>query len=94
MKKSINPQVMEIQRRFFEAVDQAKAMGKTSGLKAFCEEHSLNRVKYYRIKGDLSNPSEEIHYKSRDMDALLYVCRDFGVSPTWLLLGRGALEIR
>ena len=94
MKKSINPQVMEIQRRFFEAVDLAKALGKTSGLKSFCEEHSLNRVKYYRIKGDLSKPIDEMHYKSIDIDALLYVCRDFGVSPTWLLLGRGTLEIR
>ena len=94
MKKSINPQVMEIQRRFFEAVDLAKALGKTSGLKSFCDEHNLNPVKYYRIKGDIGKPIEEMHYKSIDIDALLYLCRDFGVSPSWLLLGRGALQIK
>lgn len=94
MKKSINPQVIEIQRRFFEAVDLAKALGKTCGLKSFCDEHNLNPVKYYRIKGDIGKPIEEMHYKSIDIDALLYLCRDFGVSPSWLLLGRGTLQIK
>ena len=51
-------------------------------------------MKYYRIKGDLGKPIEEMHYKSIDLDALLYVCRDFGVSADWLLLGRGILEIK
>ncbi|ERI85158.1 hypothetical protein HMPREF1981_02045 [Bacteroides pyogenes F0041] len=93
MKKTINPQVLDIQRRFFEAISLAKSLGKTTGLKSFCEAHNLNLVKYYRIKGDLGKPIEEMHYKAIDIDALLYVCRDFGVSPDWLLLGRGKLDI-
>lgn len=94
MKKSINPQVMDIQRRFFEAISLAKSLGKTTGLKSFCEDHNLNLVKYYRVKGGLGKPIEEMHYKSIDIDALLYVCHDFGVSADWLLLGRGKLEIK
>lgn len=94
MKKTINPQVIDIQRRFFEAISMAKAMGKTTGLKSFCEAHRLNRVKYYRIKNDLNKPIAEMHYKAIDIDALLYVCRDFGVSSEWLLLGRGELQIK
>lgn len=94
MKKTINPQVIDIQRRFFEAIARAKALKKTRGLKPFCEEHNLNLIKYYRIKSDLGKPIKEMQYKTIDIDALLYVCRDFGVSSDWLLLGRGKLEIR
>lgn len=94
MKKTINPQVLDIQRRFFEAISLAKLLGKTTGLKSFCEAHNLNLVKYYRIKGDLGKPIGEMHYKAIDIDALLYVCRDFSVSTDWLLLGRGKLEIK
>lgn len=94
MKKTINPQVLDIQKRFFDAIALAKALKKTTGLKSFCEDHNLNLVKYYRIKGDLGKPINEMHYKAIDIDALLYLCRDFGVSADWLLLGRGKLEIR
>lgn len=94
MKKTINPQVIDIQRRFFEAISIAKELGRTTGLKSFCEEHNLNLVKYYRIKGDLGKPIEEMHYKAIDIDALAYVCLDFGVLPDWLLLGKGELKIR
>lgn len=94
MKKCINPQVIEIQKRFFEAIQRAKELGRTTGLKSFCEAHSLNLVKYYRIKGDLGKPIEAMHYKAIDIDALAYLCQDFGVSPEWLLLGRGSLQIK
>ena len=94
MKKCINPQVIEIQKRFFDAIARAKELGKTTGLKSFCEEHKLNLVKYYRIKNDLGKPIEEMQYKAIDVDALLYVCKDFGVSTEWLLLGSGELVIK
>lgn len=94
MKKSINPQVIDIQKRFFQALQLAKEVGRTTGLKPFCEAHNLNTVKYYRIKNDLGKPIEQMHYKVIDIDALLYLCRDFGVSPEWLLLGKGELKLR
>lgn len=94
MKKTINPQVIDIQKRFFTAIQMAKEVGRTTGLKSFCEDHNLNLVKYYRVKGGLGKPIKEMHYKSIDIDALLYVCHDFGVSADWLLLGRGKLEIK
>ena len=50
MKKSINPRAIEIQRRFFEALDMAISLGKVNGLKGFCDTHKLNRTKYSRIK--------------------------------------------
>lgn len=91
MKKSINPRAIEIQRRFFEALDTAISSGKVNGLKGFCDSHKLNRTKYSRIKNDLNKPIEEMTYKMIDLDALSGICTDFGVSAEWLLLGRGKM---
>lgn len=91
MKKSINPQALAIQRRFFEALETAISLGKISGLKGFCDEHALNRTKYSRLRNDMNKPIEEMTYKMIDLDALSSICKDFGVSAEWLLLGRGKM---
>lgn len=94
MKKVINPQAIEIQKRFFEALDVAIESGTINGLKGFCDNHSLNRVKYCNIKAELTKPLSErkkTNYKIIDLDALAYICNDFKVSPEWLLLGRGKM---
>lgn len=91
MKKSINPQALSIQRRFFEALEMAISLGKINGVKRFCDSHNLNRTKYSRIKNDLNKPIDEMTYKMIDIDALAGICADFGVSPEWLLLGRGKM---
>lgn len=91
MKKTINPQAMQIQRRFFEALDMAITLGKIEGLQGFCKSHGLNRTKYSRIKNTLDKPLNEMTYKMIDIDALSGICIDFGVSPEWLLLGRGKM---
>jgi len=91
MKKSINPRAIEIQRRFFEALDLAISLGAINGLKGFCDAHQLNRTKYSRLKNNLDKPLEETTYKMIDIDALAGICTDFGVSPEWLLLGRGKM---
>lgn len=94
MKKSINPKAIEIQRRFFKALDLMIASGHLKGLKTFCENHELNRTKYSRIKNDLDKPIEATTYKVIDVDALAALCSDFGVNPEWLLLGRGEMFTR
>lgn len=91
MKKCINPRAIEIQNRFFLALEMAISLGKYGGLKPFCDEHNLNRVKYSRIKNALDKPLNESQYKMIDIDALAAICTDFGVSPEWLLLGRGKM---
>lgn len=95
MKKSINPQAIKIQRRFFEALDYGIESGKIKGgLKGFCEEHELNRVKYCNIKLELDKPLSErkqTNYKIIDLDALAHICNDCKVSPEWLLFGRGKM---
>ena len=88
MKKVINPQAIAIQRRFFEALEYAISTEKIAGLKTFCTIHSLNRVKYQNIKTSLQK-NDESAYKCIDIDALQYICTDAGISPEWLLFGRG-----
>ncbi|MDD2475440.1 MAG: hypothetical protein PHI32_05970 [Dysgonamonadaceae bacterium] len=92
MRKVINPQAIEIQRRFFQALEMAIQDGVISGIQGFCKDHNLNRVKYQRIKTALQNPGTESLYKIIDLDALLYICKDYNVSPEWLLLGRGEMR--
>lgn len=94
MKKSINKEALTIQRRFFAAFDLLVESGRCKGLKGFCENHSLNRTKYSRIKNDLNKTCEEMTYKVIDIDALSSLCRDFDVSPEWLLLGTGDMFIK
>lgn len=91
MKKSINPRAIAIQERFFEALDFLVASKGLSGLKTFCDDNKLNRTKYSRIKNDLGKPIEEMTYKMIDIDALAAICKDYGVSPEWLLLGQGKM---
>lgn len=91
MKKSINPRAIEIQGRFFQALDFLIASNELSGLKSFCDDNNLNRTKYSRIKNTLNKPLDESTYKMIDLDALAALSSDFGVSAEWLLLGRGEM---
>lgn len=91
MKKSINPRAIEIQGRFFLALDFLIASNELSGLKSFCDDNNLNRTKYSRIKNTLNKPLDESTYKMIDLDALAALSSDFGVSAEWLLLGRGEM---
>jgi hypothetical protein len=88
MKKSINPQAIEIQKRFFEALEMAIQDKAITGLQGFCKDHQLNRVKYQRIRVALQNPNANQMYKIIDLDALSYICNDFNISAEWLLLGK------
>ncbi|MDR1881770.1 MAG: hypothetical protein LBR26_03190 [Prevotella sp.] len=91
MKKSINPQAIEIQKRFFEALDLLIDTKQCGGLQTFCKEHDLNRVKYSNIRTELRKPNEAKanNYKVIDLDALAWLCKDYNVSSDWILLNKG-----
>lgn len=50
MRKSINPLAMEVQRRFFEALDVAIHYGRYSSLQDFCTQYDFNRTKYSWVR--------------------------------------------
>lgn len=95
MRKVINPQAIDIQRRFFEALDLLIESNKVDrGLRGFCEKHNLNRIKYSNIRTELRMPESErkkSNYKVIDIDALAYISKDYNVSTQWLLFGLGKM---
>jgi hypothetical protein len=55
MKKVITPELQTIQKRFFDALDVLIDTGQVNGLKGFCDEAGLNRVKYSNIRSDMGS---------------------------------------
>lgn len=91
MKKSINPRAISIQSRFFQALELLIENGKIpGGLKEFCIKNNLNRPKYSTLRALDGNTTDASLYKVIDIDALAALA-DYGVSPDWLLSGRGGM---
>lgn len=84
---------IEINRRFFEALEHVRSTGRIRGIGPFCKEYGLNRIKYIGVRQQVINPNppEYITYKNIDMEALAFLCRDYGISAEWLLLGKGGM---
>ncbi len=89
--KVMSARAMEIQSRFFAALDAGIQLGRYGGLKTFCDEHGFNRTKYSRIRTGIMNPDNARYYTTIDIDALAAICTDLGVNPDWLLNGRGKM---
>ncbi len=84
--KNLSDESIAIQTRFFTAFQWCVDTGKISGLRPFCLDHGLNRTKYARIRNNARGL-----YKCIDIDALAHICREGGISPSWLLLGEGKM---
>lgn len=92
MKKNAHPLSIDVQRRFFSALDILIANEKVNGLKGFCELGGFNRTKYSKIRSEMDVPISErkpYNYKFIDVAALAFICQRFNVSCDWLLLGKG-----
>lgn len=94
-QKIIRPQVHDIQKRFFQALDTLIQGGRIRGLKTFCNQYGLHRPKYSNIRTGIRNEGKvdnrDSGYKLIDIDAMAYLVSDYGVSADWLLLGRGGM---
>ncbi|MDR2907945.1 MAG: hypothetical protein LBU91_08165 [Bacteroidales bacterium] len=93
MLKIIRPEILSIQKRFFEVLDVMISTKQLAGLQTFCNAHGLNRVKYSNIRTEMRKPEQAkpTNYKVIDLDALMWLCKDFNVSADWLLLGKGTM---
>lgn len=87
--KTISQQTQATQKRFFEALEAVIDHGKLAGLQTFCTDYNLHKAKYSTIRSSLTKPNYQGRYKLIDIDALIYLTKDYGVSPDWLLLGKG-----
>lgn len=89
--KTVRPQTLAIQKRFFEAMQNLMQSGEIKGLQSFCAEYGLHRPKYSNIKNHIDNPEDGTGYKFIDIDALSYLVADYGISADWLLVGKGTM---
>lgn len=76
------PESQIIVRRFFEALYRLKADGHIRGKQTFTREYGINRWNMNTLEKE---PERDIFQSAW----LMFLVRDFGVSPMWLLTGRG-----
>ncbi len=72
----------DITRRFFEALDMIKAQKRIRGLQTFTREYGVNYWNFCSIRKECNRIKQEW---------LTYLVRDYDVSATWLLTGRGGM---
>ena len=70
--------------RFFEAFDALLAMGETK-IQTFCREGGIDKRNFYK-KRDNTDSRREI-----PTAWLTFIVEHYGVSPRWLLTGRGQM---
>lgn len=71
-------------RRFFQALYALKDAGRIRGKKTFTDKYGINRWNFNTLEKDLSRDIFQTAW-------LTYLVRDYGVSASWLLTGRGGI---
>lgn len=87
--KKISEDSKAIQNRCLDVLRKCIDDKKVEGLAVFCREHKLNRSKYVDLYASIRNPLRDPKYKLIDIELIAYLVKDFGVSPEWLLFGKG-----
>lgn len=80
----VSDEACKVTKRFFEALEYLKREKKIHGLKTFTDKYGFNYWNTVTIK----NQPEKRFLK---VDYLIYICRDYGISSEWLLLGKGEM---
>lgn len=70
----------EVKERFFLAIEALKGLGKINGITGFAKEYNLNYSNLFQIRSNDRGIRAEW---------LVLLSRDYNISPSWLLLGRG-----
>ncbi len=79
---SQNDQSQKVVLRFYEALDRLKADGVIRGVSAFARIYGVNAWKFATQRKEPWRDTLQVSW-------LGYLVSDFGVSPTWILLGQG-----
>lgn len=81
---NISKEGIDVTNRFFEAIDMLIAQKKIRGLQTFTRQHNINRWNLLTVK---SNPDQ----RGLKPEWIVYIVRDYHVSPKWILLGKGGM---
>lgn len=82
----ISQEGIDVTKRFFEAIDILKAQKKIRGLQTFTNSHGINRWNMNTVKW---NPDRSV----LKPEWIVYLIRDYNISPNWILLGVGNMFI-
>ena len=77
---SVTKQEIEITNRFFQAVEALKNQGRVKSLRQIMTMYGLNYGNTFSTK---KNPE----LSRLRIDVLANLCKDFGISTEWLMLG-------
>lgn len=80
----ISKEGVEITKRFFQAIDMLKAQKQIRGLQTFTKQYGLNRWNLNMVKWE---PEQRV----LKPELIAYLCKDYGVSPEWILFGKGGM---
>lgn len=78
------PHEVSLQKRFWQAFNELNVP-----LVRFTHECKINRQKYSAMRSELEAGKETTRHL--DGSALVWICKRYKVSPTWLLLGKGEM---
>ena len=93
MSLNISTRTHDVQTRFFDALNALFESDEIQGgLLEFCKRYNLNRTKYSLLKNGSSTSERSATYRTIDIDALSYLCTDYGISARWLLTGSGSMR--
>lgn len=79
-----NEKSQEIIKRFFHAIHTLIDMKFMRGVKTFTDKYNINRRNFIALEQDPSRDMFEVEW-------FAIICRDFGISPFWLLSGEGEM---
>lgn len=82
--KIVTDKGIEINKRFFEAIDELKRLRKIRGLQTFTRRYEINRWNLISVR---DNPTT---YQLKP-EYLSFLVEGYGISPEWLLTGRGKM---
>jgi hypothetical protein len=94
LSKEITPAQEGVNRRFFEAVEELKVLGRLRSLSGFCADSGLSAPRYRELRakfGVSPVPDAACRYTYVEADALVALVTKYRVSPGWLLTGRGKM---
>jgi DNA polymerase/3'-5' exonuclease PolX len=84
----------DVNSRFFKAIEVLIETGEIHSLESFCNEAGLVSSRYREMRsvyGTTPQTGKVSRYRSIEMDGLYYLCRKYGISAEWLLLGKGKI---
>lgn len=76
------PDSQQLVGRFFDALSRLISEKRIRGKKTFTDRYGINRRNMFLLERDHSRDIFQPAWLS-------YLARDYGISPSWLLLGQG-----